>query len=203
MDATNVLSQLTNTWSNCLDQYYDHVAEEHMKVISEKYDIPMNDLMLKSKELKENIMKKLTNCMSDKKEVNTKKEVNSKKESTKKTKSKEEGLESLGRKELHELCKERNIPTKRKNSDMVSAIQEFDLKNKVAEPEQEVPMAEEPVVQKQEEAEVEEEVDVEEEEVDVEEEEVEEDDEEVIIEYNNMNLNDDELHEDEYINEDE
>ena len=135
MDATNVLSQLTDTWSKCLDQYYDHVAEEHMKVISEKYNIPMKDLMLKSKDLKENIMKKLTNCMPENKKND---QVQKNAPKTKDTETKKEtNLEKLGRKELQAMCKERNIPTKRKNADMVSDIKEYDLKHNIVEVEEE------------------------------------------------------------------
>ena len=36
--------------------------------------------------------------------------------------------ESLGQKELRAMCKDRGIPTKRKNSDMVDAIKEFDAR---------------------------------------------------------------------------
>ena len=194
MDATNVLSQLTDTWSKCLDQYYDHVAEEHMKVVSEKYNIPISDLMLKSKDLKIDIMKKLTNCMPENKKE-------PKKEQTKKEpkKIKKNDLESFGRKELHEMCKERNIPTKRKNADMVSAIKEYDLKNK-PEPvvEAEEPEAE-PVVEA-EEPEAEPVIEAEEPEAEpVIEAEVEE---ELNIELNEMNL-DNTLKEDEYLDEDD
>jgi len=37
--------------------------------------------------------------------------------------------ESLGQKELRSMCKDRGIPAKRKNSDMVTLIKEWDLKN--------------------------------------------------------------------------
>ena len=36
--------------------------------------------------------------------------------------------ESLGQKELRSMCKDRGIPPKRKNSDMVTLIKEWDLK---------------------------------------------------------------------------
>ena len=146
MDATKVLSQLTNTWTTCLDEYYDHVAKEHLKMISEKYNIPIEDLNIKSKEMKEGIMKKLTNCIPSEKVEQTEKPKKQEKE-----KNLDQNLESLGRKNLQNMCKERGIPTKRKNADMVDAIKEYDLKNKVEikeEPKKdEVQNEEEPEVQ--------------------------------------------------------
>ena len=134
MDATKFLSQLTDTWTQCLDQYYDHVVQEHMKTISEMYNIPLPDLMIKSTEMKSGIMKKLTNCMPDvQKNTSPKKQYINKIEN-------EPKLESLGRKELQTMCKERNIPTKRKNADMVTSIKEHDLQKVQLEkgPEQKV-----------------------------------------------------------------
>ena len=37
--------------------------------------------------------------------------------------------ESLGQKELRSMCKDRGIPAKRKNTDMVDAIKEYDARN--------------------------------------------------------------------------
>ena len=186
MDATNVLTQLTDTWSKCLDQYYDHVAEEHMKAISEKYNIPISDLMLKSKDLKSNIMKKLTNCMPEHKETPKDEAKKEPKKENKKESKNENNLESLGRKELQELCRQRNIPTKRKNADMVSSIKEYDLKNKP----EEINEAEEPEQIVEVEAEEPEQI------VEVEAE------EELNEDFNKLDF-DDSLEEDEYLEEDD
>ena len=193
MDATNVLTQLTNTWSKCLDQYYDHVAENHMKAISEKYNIPIEDLMIKSKDLKEDIMKKLTNCIPTKAE--TKPVKNSEKKINENT-----NIESLGRKELQTMCKDRGIPTKRKNADMVLAIQDFDLKNKVEEIKNKVEEKEE-YVEKEKEEYVEKEKEEYEAEAEAEEDEAEAEEDE-LYNFKNINLNGaDELQEDEYVDE--
>lgn len=48
--------------------------------------------------------------------------------------------ESLGQKELRSMCKDRGIPAKRKNSDMVDAIKEYDAKK-----EQVIPVVEEKI----------------------------------------------------------
>ena len=37
--------------------------------------------------------------------------------------------EALGQKELRSMCKDRGIPAKRKNADMVDAIKEYDSRN--------------------------------------------------------------------------
>ena len=131
MDATQVLSQLTSTWSDLLDQYYDHVAAEHLKSISKEYNIPLEDLHSKTNGLKEQIMHTLTKCMDPPKAKTADKPVEIvEKEKVKQKKNKAESgtLESMGRKELQELCKQKGIPTKRKNSDMVDSIKEFDAK---------------------------------------------------------------------------
>ena len=129
MDATKVLSQLTNTWNNCLGEYYDHVATEHLKTISEKFGIPVEDLQEKTSGLKEGIMAKLTNCMPTKTADTVNEATSSKQPAAKKKAPQKEKEVKLGRKELQGMCKERGIPTKKKNSDMIDAIAEYDKNN--------------------------------------------------------------------------
>ena len=138
MDATKVLSCLTDTWTNCLDQYYDHVASEYLKVVSEKYNISVQDLEEKTAHLKLDIMKKLTQCIpTEMPSVNKTEPVKMEESETpKKNTTKKESADpfaKLSRKELQEMCKERGIKTSRKNADMIASIKEHDNKNKEVE----------------------------------------------------------------------
>lgn len=204
MDATQVLSQLTSTWTGLLDQYYDHVASEHLKNISKEYNIPIEELQTKTLGLKEQIMKSLSKCMEQPTEE--KKEQPKKAAPAKKEEKKTGELDKLGRKELQELCKQKGIPTKRKNSDMVNAIREYDEKNKqepVEEPKEEPKEELKPEEPKEEpdvalEAEIEE---LKKAATFVPEEESEPEPEEE--NYFNHSENEDMLHEDEYVSEDD
>lgn len=152
MDATQVLSQMNATWSSMLDKYYDHVAEEHLKDISEKFNIPLEDLQAKTNGLKEQIMEKLITKIDP---INNEKTKVPKAKSSKAKKDEDKNeLEKMGRKELQEMCKNRGIPTKRKNLDMINSIKEYDEKHK-KEPEVEKKSEPEPEEQKEPEPEVE------------------------------------------------
>lgn len=154
MDATKVLSCLTETWTNCLDQYYDHVASEYLKVVSEKYNISVQDLEEKTSHLKLDIMKKLTQCIpTEMSSVNKTEQVKTEESEApkKKTTTKKESADpfaKLSRKELQEMCKERGIKTSRKNADMIAAIKEHDKETK-AEADVEVEVSDPPEEVKQ------------------------------------------------------
>jgi len=131
MDATKVISCLTDTWTNCLDEYYDHVSTEYLKTVSEKYNISIEDLQDKTGHLKSEIMSKLTRCIPT--EVNNTKLQDEKqpvattaKEASKIIETK--SSKKFNRKELHSMCADRGIKTSRKNADMIASIKEYDDK---------------------------------------------------------------------------
>ena len=138
MDVQQIITQLTNHWTTLMDQYYDNVSNEYLQTISEKYNIPINDLKNETSGLKDIIMKKITNCMDPPNQETEQKNEPEKKE--KKTKSKKDTslLENMSRKQLQEICKEKGIPTKRKNADMIEAINEFNKVNLEKDPEVEI-----------------------------------------------------------------
>ena len=141
MNASQVISELNNTWTSLLSQYYDKVANEHLKCIAETYNLPISDLQNKSQHLKSEILSQLTKCV-DTAQTKTNENINQKPH--------EKDYNKMSRKELQEECKKRGIATKRKNADMVTSISEFDLnaeEPKVEEPKVEEPKVEEPKVE--------------------------------------------------------
>ena len=114
MNPAHILSEMNNTWNNLLAEYYDTVADEHMKIISEKYDINFDELKKKSIELKPFILTKINGCLPTNKEPPTVVH--------------DSNISSKSRSELQTMCKERGLKNKRKNIDMVNDIVEFDAK---------------------------------------------------------------------------
>jgi hypothetical protein len=133
-NAQEVLSQLTNTWSSMLDKFYDSVADEYLLWMSKEYKIDLKTLKEKAAPLKTKLLSKATESVSSVK-------------TTKKAVTKTKVLDAskygnMSRKELVEHCKERSLPVKRKNQDMIDLLKTYDEKNQPEEAEKEEEMSE-------------------------------------------------------------
>ena len=118
MDATEVLQQLNATWSSMLDKFYDSVEDEMISWISKEHNIPITTLRAKAAPLKEKLLSKATEAVNS---------VKSTKKAEMKPKTKDGSkYGKMIRKELVELSKERNLPVKRKNQDMIDALKKYD-----------------------------------------------------------------------------
>jgi hypothetical protein len=116
MDAQKIIEDVNNHFIDKLDQYYDHVAEAYVKVISEQYNLPIDELTSKCMDLKQEIM-------------------NSFKSKTKTNKSGavkviNDNLVAKSRSQLQDLCTQNNLPFRRKNQDMIDQLSSlFDKQN--------------------------------------------------------------------------
>lgn len=119
-NAQEVISQLTNTWTSMLDKFYDSVAEEYLLWMSKEYKIDIKILREKAAPLKEKLLNKATHSISSVK--TTKKPINVKIQDPSK-------YGAMDRKQLIGFCKERQLPIKRKNQDMIDALKKFDSDN--------------------------------------------------------------------------
>ena len=107
MNATQIITDLNKTWETSLNIYYDQIASEHVKVFSETYNIPIENVQEKVAQIKSNILQSLFQPAAG---------------SAAKQKQATIASDTMSRKELQALCKEYNIPTRRKNMDMVNAL---------------------------------------------------------------------------------
>jgi hypothetical protein len=124
-NAQEVLSQLTNTWSSMLDKFYDSVADEYLLWMSKEYKIDLKTLKEKAAPLKTKLLSKATESVSSVK-------------TTKKPVAKTKVLDTskygnMSRKELIEHCKNRSLPVKRKNQDMIDLLKTYDDEHKETE----------------------------------------------------------------------
>ena len=129
MDASQVLAQMNEKWNELISNYYDHICENYLKHIAQEYDMEYEELLLKSKELKDEILQTSTNNIN-KSKCDIKKKMPSKasikaaekaaaKEAMEKTK-----YSDYCRSDLIAKCKEYSIPVKRKNQDMIDLLLE-------------------------------------------------------------------------------
>lgn len=122
MDAKDVLTKMQETWSDLLSQYYDHVATSYAQHIAKEYNLDETNVIKVVEEHKDKIIQnapglKLPTTSAQKEHKVSQKHVY---ESTSK-------YGNLSRKELIELSNSRSLPTKRKNQDMVDALDKYDL----------------------------------------------------------------------------
>ena len=135
MDASQVISALNTTWTSLLDNYYDHIADEYLAWMSKEYNIPIDVLQEKSLPVKEKILADAASKFNNK-ETNIKKKkqsMSSLKLEAKKAevqKSIEQDPSNrylhMTRKVLVEVSREKGLPVKRKNQDMIDALKNID-----------------------------------------------------------------------------
>ena len=129
-NAQEVLAQLNNTWSSMLDKFYDSVADEYLSWMAKEYNVELKTLKEKALPLKAKLLAKATDSMHVVKTT--------KKPTVKPKVNDSSKYGTLSRKELVELCKERSIPVKRKNQDMIDLLKKSDDENEneqIQEPE--------------------------------------------------------------------
>ena len=117
-NAQEVLAQLTNTWSNMLDKFYDSVADEYLQWMAKEYKMNIKELREKAAPLKQKLLAKATEAVSAVKTTKKKTVVNKEFDNSK--------YGSMSRKELIELSKERSLAVKRKNQDMIDQLKKYD-----------------------------------------------------------------------------
>ena len=140
MDASQVMSGLNTAWSGLLDQYYDHIAEEYIKWMSQEYHIPIEELQERAKPVKEQVISQATaNVIAGgdshiKKKPKTMAAIKADASKAKLEASTNGGsvYAKMARKELVETCRSRKLPVKRKNLDMVDQLVENDDTNRAA-----------------------------------------------------------------------
>lgn len=141
MDATQIVTNMNDRWNELLSNYYDHVATTFLKQISEEYELNYDDLLQKSTEVKEEIINSATQKVqtADVNNVKKKKPSMSALKNARKAdidaKREKNIYSDFTRTQLIEKCRERKLPVKRKNQDMVDKLLEYDMKNKEEEEE--------------------------------------------------------------------
>ena len=141
MDATQIVTNMNDRWNELLSNYYDHVATTFLKQISEEYELNYDDLLQKSTEVKEEIINSATQKVqtADVNNVKKKKPSMSALKNARKAdidaKREMNIYSDFTRTQLIEKCRERKLPVKRKNQDMVDKLLEYDMKNKEEEEE--------------------------------------------------------------------
>ena len=141
MDATQIVTNMNDRWNELLSNYYDHVASTFLKQISEEYELNYDELLQKSTEVKEEIINSATQKVqtTDVNNVKKKKPSMSALKSARKadidSKREKNIYSDFTRTQLIEKCRERKLPVKRKNQDMVDKLLEYDMKNKEEEEE--------------------------------------------------------------------
>ena len=122
MDATQVMKAMNEQWMCMMDNYYDHVCGNYLEFLSKEYNLDLDELKEKVAPLKEKILATATATGESPGTCNTTK--------TKAQKTTASGGPSgvggkysgMPRKQLVELCKANSLPVKRKNQDMVDAL---------------------------------------------------------------------------------
>ena len=120
-NAQEVLAQLTTTWSSMLDKFYDSVSDEYIKWMAKEYNMEIKALREKAAPLKAKLLSKAAEAVNA---VKTTKKQNVKVKVVDTSK-----YGTLSRKELMELCKNRSLPIKRKNQDMIDQLKTYDENN--------------------------------------------------------------------------
>lgn len=143
MDATQIVTNMNDRWNELLSNYYDHVATTFLKQISEEYELNYDDLLQKSTEVKEEIINSATQKVqtADVNNVKKKKPSMSALKNARKAdidaKREKNIYSDFTRTQLIEKCRERKLPVKRKNQDMVDKLLEYDAESKEEDSNQE------------------------------------------------------------------
>jgi len=135
MDATQIITNMNDRWAEMLSGYYDHVSTTFLKHIAEEYDLDYDELVQKSISAKDEIVEMATNNASvNNTSVKKKKPSMSALKNARKAEidaqREKNAYSDHNRSMLIEACRERRLPIKRKNQDMVDNLLEFDKKKK-------------------------------------------------------------------------
>jgi hypothetical protein len=125
---------MNNRWNELLSNYYDHVAATFLKQISQEYELNYEELLEKSIHVKSEILNSATqNVTLEPNNVKKKKPSMSALKNARKaeidSKREKNIYSNFTRTELINKCKERKLPVKRKNQDMVDKLLEYDNEN--------------------------------------------------------------------------
>ena len=132
MDASQIINNMNDRWNELLSNYYDHVATNFLKQVSDEYDLKYEDLLTKSVEVKNEILNSAiqNTQLSDSSKIKKKKPSMSAMKNAKKAeidaKRERNTYTDFTRTQLIEKCRERKLPVKRKNQDMVDSLLDFD-----------------------------------------------------------------------------
>ena len=128
MDASQIISNMNERWTEMLGLYYDHVSESFLKHMAEEFDLNLDELIEKSKEVKEEIVNMATTSMSNLQDAGIKKKKPSMAAMKAAKKAHDDSLREKNkysdstRDELISQCKEYKLPVRRKNQDMIEAL---------------------------------------------------------------------------------
>ena len=132
MDASQIVNNMNTRWNELLSNYYDHVATTFLKQVSEEYELNYEVLLAKSVEVKDEILNSAAQKVqsSESSKVKKKKPSMSALKNAKKAeidaKREKNTYSDFSRTQLIEKCRERKLPVKRKNQDMVDCLLDFD-----------------------------------------------------------------------------
>lgn len=135
MDASQIITNMNERWNEMLSQYYDHVAESFLKHMAEEYELNYEELLEKSKDLKEEIVNMATDKLNNNRDSGVKKKKPSMAAMKAAKKAQEDSLREKNkfsdssRDELISKCKEYKLPVRRKNQDMIDALLAYEADN--------------------------------------------------------------------------
>ena len=130
MDASQVMASMNNTWTDLIDKYYDHIADEYIQWMAKEYNLSIDELKKKAEPVKERILAGAQDAITASASCGIKKKppsMSSIKAAASKanTEASENGSSiyaKMSRKELIDKSKEHSLPVKRKNLDMINAL---------------------------------------------------------------------------------
>lgn len=140
MNATQVLNAMHDHWTTLMAQYYDSISSSYIEHLAKEYNLDVDELKEKIAPLKDTILKTASaSALAVPQPLVSK--------STTKKQTKPAVVNSgsvyaaMSRKELIDLCKSNNMPVKRKNQDMIDALEAADPLSKQAKSESQHPTA--------------------------------------------------------------
>ena len=138
MDASQIVSNMNTRWNELLSNYYDHVATTFLKQVSEEYELNYEELLKKSADIKEEILHSATQKVNTVDAVGIKKKKPSMSALKNARKAevdaqREKNIYSdFSRTQLIEKSRERKLPVKRKNQDMIDNLLDYDRTHEVS-----------------------------------------------------------------------
>jgi len=121
---------MNNHWKGLLYQYYDTISDEYLKWMSKEYEIPIEELKSKEAAVKEKIMNDIDRFLQTGNNIDLKHKPRSmsslkaeaSREQTASSEYSDSKYAKMSRAELISLSKQRKLPIKRKNLDMIAQL---------------------------------------------------------------------------------
>lgn len=115
MDASQVVKAMNDMWGDMMDKYYDHVSKTYVEFLAKEYSMDAGELLEKIAPLKAKILAKAKAVATGGQQTAPRNAPVPAATGGK--------YSSMPRKQLVELCKANSLPVKRKNQDMIDALE--------------------------------------------------------------------------------